>query len=444
MRILFMFGPLLISVVLVQLGVGVLGPLDVLSAAELDAFSVRDVGLLGSAHFVGFLAGCLVTPWLMARAGHSRAFAALSAVGVIATLLHPVFPDPNAWILLRIAAGFTVAGAYTVIESWLHARLPNRVRGRVTGFYRMADMTGAIGSQLLISQLEPASYISYNLVAATAALALLPLSLTTRTPPPPPSGPRIRLKRAFFLAPLGAVGAFVVGLTASSFRMVGPLYGLEFNLDRTEIAVFLAAGLLGGAAAQPIVGMIADRFERRRVLIGVSAFALTVCATLAFGAAGQGATSLTVGAFLFGASALPLYAVSAAYANDHCPRDFVVELNASLLVFFALGAILSPTVSAELIGAFGSGALWAYIGCGHAFLVMFGLWRLTVRPDVESPKPFRPAPRTSIMHGRLMKNDEDADTAADDARPPRDTSADGHDPEATPAAAPKISVAQPR
>ena len=147
----------------------------------------------------------------------------------------------------------------------------------------MVDMTGAIGSQLLIGQLDPLSYVSYNIVAAIGALSLLPLSLTSRTPPPAPRGPKIRVARAILLSPLAAFGVFVVGLTSSSFRMVGPLYGVEFALTRQEIAYFLAAAMLGGATAQPVVGWLADRFDRRFVLIGISSVAVLVCGGLASG-----------------------------------------------------------------------------------------------------------------------------------------------------------------
>ena len=122
-------------------------------------------------------------------------------------------------------------------------------------------------------------------------------------------------------------------------------------------------------------------------------------------------STLIAGSFLFGAAALPLYSVSAAYANDHCPRDFVVELNASLLVLFALGAVLSPTIAAELVALYGPDALWGYIALGHAALIAFGFWRLTVRPTAPAPQPYRSLLRSSTMLGRLLKRRDDDENA---------------------------------
>lgn len=89
----FSFAALFVSVALVQLGIGLLGPLDALSGAA-RGFSTNEIGLLGSAHFAGFLMGCMAAPRLMGRSGHSRTFAAMAAKGVIAAPLHPVIYDP--------------------------------------------------------------------------------------------------------------------------------------------------------------------------------------------------------------------------------------------------------------------------------------------------------------------------------------------------------------
>ena len=80
MRLLISFAALFLSVMLLQLSSGGVGPLDVLSGLELG-FSTTQIGLLGSAHFLGFFVGCWWAPRLMGSVGHSRAFAAFTAAG---------------------------------------------------------------------------------------------------------------------------------------------------------------------------------------------------------------------------------------------------------------------------------------------------------------------------------------------------------------------------
>ena len=188
--------------------------------------------------------------------------------------------------------------------------------------------------------------------------------------------------------------------------MIGPIYASEFALSRAEVAYFLAAAFVGGAITSPILGMVSDKMDRRALLIGVSTATVLVCGALASGATPADPASLAIAAAVFGAAAIPLYSLSAAHANDFCPRDFVVELNAALLLIFAIGAVASPTLAAWLIGQFGPDALWAYIGGAHMILVVVGVVRAYQRPSAprDKRKPYRSMPRRSILLGRLLKS----------------------------------------
>ncbi len=419
MRSLLSFASLFLSIALVQLGTGSLGPLDALAGAE-RGFSTRQIGLLGSAHFVGFLIGCWFTPRLMGHVGHGRAFAAVTSLGVIGALLHPVVVDPIAWAVFRIGGGVAVAGAFTVAESWLQAKLDNADRGRVLGVYRTVDMGGQVAAQGVVAILDPTSYVAFNIVAMFACLSLVPLTVSRQVAPPVPSAPRLRLIKTFLLSPLGAAGALVVGLTSSSFRMVGPIYGAESGLSSTGVALFLGLGLAGAAFAQVPVGRLADKYDRRWVLVWLSVAALVVCSAATLGVASLHPSAIYVVAFVFGASAFPLFSISTAHANDHAPRDFVVELSAALMFLFGAGAIISPYLSANLVEQYGPNALFTYIGAAHVVLIAFGLYRMTRRETPEKRSGYRYMPRTSITLARLMKQrpEPDVDRTPSPADPP--------------------------
>jgi MFS family permease len=346
----------------------------------------------------------------MARVGHSRTFGALAAVGAIGALMHPMLVDPVAWSAMRLATGFSVAGAYTVVESWLHAKAGNSERGRIFGVFRMVDLVAQLGAQGLIAVLEPAAFVSYNILALFCCLCVLPLLLSRSTAPAWEGAPALRPWRTVRLSPLGALTAVVAGLTGASFRMVGPIYGAEMGLSPQGIAAFLAAAVLGGAAAQLPVGWVSDRIDRRHVLTALALAAVVICAL--------GAVDLFAGpalfgfAFLFGAAAFPLYSIGAAHANDFAPRDFVVELNASLMFLFGVGAIVSPLAAARIIEVYGPGALFVYVAAAHLALLGFGLWRMTRRPAAPRT-PYVYLPRTSFTLARLMKRPPGEDAAED-------------------------------
>ena len=95
---------------------------------------------------------------------------------------------------------------------------------------------------------------------------------------------------------------------------------------------------------------------------------------------GMGFGAVFVMAALFGVTTFPIFSVSAAHANDFATPEQTVELNASLMFLYALGAIFAPIIAANLISNFGPAALFAFISGAHIILVVFGLARMTVRP----------------------------------------------------------------
>lgn len=400
MRMLISFAALFLSVILLQLSSGAVAPLDALSGLALN-FSTQQIGILGSAHFVGFFIGCWWAPRLMGAVGPSRAFAVFTSMGAIGLISHMMWVDPYAWAMMRIATGVCVAGCYTVIEAWLQAKVTNESRGRTMALYRVADMGGSLVAQLLIGVLAPAAYVSYNLLAILCCAALLPLALTRQSPPEMPSAPRLRPMLAVTRSPLAAAGVLVAALSGASFRMVGPVYGTQVGLRADEIATFLAAFVLGGAIAQYPMGWLADKFDRRWVLIWLSVAAVASCALTA-GMHGAGTVGIMITAGIFGLTTFPIYSVAAAHAHDFAQAHERVELSAALMFFYAVGAIAAPLLASILMNVFGPLALFGLIAAGHALLVIFGLLRMRARPVPDRKTNYVYAPRTSFLIGRLL------------------------------------------
>ncbi|EDM71682.1 fructose 1,6-bisphosphatase II [Roseobacter sp. AzwK-3b] len=407
MRLLISFAALFLSVILLQLSTGGVAPLDAISGLALD-FTTAQIGFLGSAHFMGFFIGCWWAPRLMGSVGHSRAFAAFTATGAIGLLMHMMVVDPYAWAVMRVASGLCVAGCYTVIEAWLQAKVTNETRGRTMGVYRVADMGASLVAQMMISVLEPASYVSYNLLAILCCASLLPLTITRVSQPETPAAPRLRPGLAVRCSPLAAMGVIVAALSSATFRMVGPVYGQQVGLVVDQIAWFLAAFVLGGALAQYPVGWLADRFDRRWVMLWLSVAAIISCVTTAL-AHDLSSTGVLLTAFFFGLTTFPIYSVAAAHAHDYADSSERVELSAALMFFYAIGAIAAPLPASALIDRYGPAAMFWMIALGHVALIGFGLIRMRARPSGRPRTSYIWTPRTSFLIGRLTGRSREPD-----------------------------------
>lgn len=401
MRLILTLAPLYLSIVLLQLSSGGVGPLDALSGLELG-FSTPQIGFLGSAHFIGFFIGCWWAPRLMGDVGPSRAYAAFTALGAVGLLAHTLTDAPLAWAAFRIGSGICIAGSYTVIEAWLQARATNENRGRAMGSYRFIDLGASLAAQGMIGVLEPAAYLSYNILALVCCAAILPLAVTRLRPPPVGERPRLHPALPLARSPLAVAGVLVAALGTAAFRMVGPVYGENVGLAPGQIALFLSAFVAGGALSQYPVGWLADKFDRRWVLIWLSVAAIASSLATALTPVGGLWQTLGLAAF-FGFTSMPIYSVAAAHAHDFAQASERVELSAALIFYYALGAIAAPFVASWLMAASGPGALFVLIAAGHGALVVFGLARMRVRAAPEDRTRYVYAPRTSFLVGRLLR-----------------------------------------
>ena len=405
MMIAISFTSLFLSVALVQLSSGGLSPLDALSGLQ-KGFSTEQIGMLGSAHFVGFFVGCWWAPRLIGVIGHSRAFAVFAASGTTGTLAHMMWVDPYAWSAMRIMSGLCVAGCFTVIEGWMQAKVTNANRGRMLGIYRVVDMVAGVAAQLLIGILEPAAYLSYNILAIFCCASLLPLALTRI--PAPQTAPALRLKplMAARISPSAVAGVVAAGVTSAGFRMVGPIFGEQVNLTAEQLGYFLAAFVLGGAIAQYPAGWLADRYDRRKVLIGFS-IAAVGSSILTIAISGSGPQLLLLSTVVFGITTFPIYSICAAHASDFAKPSEMVELSSSLLFFFAVGAIASPLLVSALIASFGPSAMFVFIAAVHVLLSLYTYLRIASRPTRKDRTAYIYMPRTSFFIGRLLKRKRD-------------------------------------
>jgi MFS family permease len=150
--------------------------------AQLEGFSLSQIGLTGTAYFVGFTLGCIGTPLMARRVGHIRTFAVLASLGSAFLLLFPLWPAFWPWLLLRFGAGWCIAGLYALMESWLNERASNRNRGMVMAVYSLINMTMIMVGQLLLNVAEVSGAVLFALASILFSVALVPVALAADAP----------------------------------------------------------------------------------------------------------------------------------------------------------------------------------------------------------------------------------------------------------------------
>ncbi|MBM1218668.1 MFS transporter [Ponticoccus sp. SC2-23] len=395
---------------------------------EADGFTAASLGLLGTGWAIGYVAGCLRTPALVARVGHIRAFGAMCAIAAIAVLLSLILITPWVWIPVRAVSGFCFAGAAMIVESWLNERVDAKSRGRAFGVYTMVNLAATTAGQMVLTLGDPGGYFFFVLAAMVYCLALLPTAISATSTPRPLTKVSLDLRKLWRNSPIAVFAVLMVGVSNAAFGTLAAVYAARVGLPLGDIALFASIPILAGAASQIPVGIASDRFDRRKVLIAIGVFAILADGLFLFSGMTQPMILLALSA-LFGATVFAMYPVIVAHANDHAEPGAFIQVSGGLLLVYGIGSILGPTVAGFAMTSYGASTLFAVTGSAHLLLLLFAIFRLRTAPAVASEDKVafqaQPLARASTPETAAFSADQaelDADQPPEepaDQEPPR-------------------------
>ena len=374
-----------------------------------EGFSSFSLGLLGTGWAIGYVSGCLFTARLVSRVGHIRSFSVMASLAGIAILAQLMLMSPETWIPLRAVSGFCFAGAAMIVESWLSERASPESRGRIFGIYTMVNLVASTAGQMTLTLGTTGGFHFFVLGAMFYSLALIPTAISSSASPKPLVTVKLDLPVLWRNSPVAVFAVFMVGISNAAFGTLAAVYGNRIGLDVPTIALFSSIPILAGAVAQIPIGILSDRIDRRKVLIGVALVA--ILADIAFIAL-RPETPLVnlILAAGFGAAIFSMYPVIIAHANDNASGNFI-QISGGLLMVFGLGSIVGPLLAGLAMSQAGSTGLFIVTLVSHSLLVAQALYRISRRISLtpSEKSDFRPSPagRASTPETIMMGAPED-------------------------------------
>ncbi|SEP67473.1 Predicted arabinose efflux permease, MFS family [Faunimonas pinastri] len=379
---------LLVSTTFLLIGNGLHGLLLPLRGTA-DAFTTTQLGLLGAGYAVGFVAGCILTPQIVRRVGHVRAFGAAASCASVVVLLNGMLVQPELWIALRVVSGFCMAASFMIIESWLNERASNASRGTIFGLYLTVNYVAVMGGQFLVAASDHRTMMPFMLGAIAFSLAVVPTSLSKAASPKPLEAVKIDLRRLHRVSPVAVVTVLLVGLVNGAFGTLAPVFGAQVGLSTTLIATMMGVAIVAGAVMQLPVGRFSDRLDRR-----------TVIAAGSMGAAFSGLLILLVRpdapwlllalVGIYGALSYPLYGLAISHANDLAKGENFIGTSAAMLLLYGIGTIIGPVVASWAMSTISPFGLFAVTAGGHGAMALYTVYRTYRRPAALSDQPGSP------------------------------------------------------
>lgn len=352
--------------------------------AQAAGFSPAQLGMIGSAYYVGFLMGSLLNPLAFRALGHRRLFALYAVIIAVAVALQPIWPGPVQWFILRAAVGFLAAGMFQALESWLNGVATNANRGRTLSAYSMSNQLALAGGQFLFTLTPVAGGTGFFISAAILLLTIAPFSAMKGHPPPAPADRRIRLAALSRRSPVAFAGFMTNGMATAPFWVLGPVFARDSGFDQAAVALFMSLPVFGSFAAQWPAARLSDGMDRRLVILPVATLASLAAAGVALTSGhGPGWPIYTL-AVCFGGTAFLINMLASAHMNDRVPHHDLTEAAGASFLAYGAASVIGPLTASMMMGWLGPAGLFWHAALVLGAYAIFTLTRLLIR---EAAKP---------------------------------------------------------
>ncbi len=383
------------SAIILFLGYGLA---QILLPVKMGALGVdrSQIGIILSLYAVGMLFGGIYSKLLIIRAGHIRIFAISASIAAVSILLMGLTFDPILWGASRAAMGFAVACAATALDSWLSGVASENNRAKVLATNQVVIMGGFFGGQFLVNAAPVEGQHLFMVAAMLMAAAVIPISLNKQQGPRMENDTALSIFKLFATSPLGIIAVFSCGVLSSSLSNMLPLFAADNNISGFQLSLVTGSAVLGGMILQFPIGYLADKFDRRTVMVAI--LALSIVSALATPMLVKDyplPVMLTTIGLTMGILTC-LYPLGVAETFDRLLSKEMVAAMGTLIATYAAGSIVGPFTGSMVMKYLGANALFYFVAGYVAVLILFIMYRMAVREalPVDDQEAFVPMQAT--------------------------------------------------
>ncbi|WP_213650649.1 MFS transporter [Paenibacillus sp. J23TS9] len=370
------FHYVILLTVIVAAGVsqGLLLPLLSIFLEQMGVSSSMN-GLNAAALYVGSFAMTLVAERTLGALGFKKLVSAGLVLVLVSVILFPLVPNIKFWFILRLLVGIGDSAVHYSAQLWVLLVTPEENRGRNISIYGMSYGLGFSLGPLGIPLLHIGNSIPFIALAILVLLVLILvlMKLPDLRPEKLKEGERPvkRFRRSYAWAWYALIPALLYGYMESGINSNFPVYGLRVGLNEQQIAFLLPFIGIGGLVLQLPLGMLSDRFGRKRILIICG-----ILGGLAFMLVPMAGTS-TVGILLLlmiaGGMIGSFFSLGLAYAADILPKVLLPAANVIASFHFNIGSIAGPNIGGTLMQYGWNAGMFIVLGSGFIIFAFLGV-----------------------------------------------------------------------
>ena len=340
-----------IAVTLAGITFGITMPLSTLT---LKSWGIGSA-MIGFSAAMPAIATVLITPFLPKLINYFGQVITIRFCLVLEAaciLCLPFFPNITSWLFLRFLIGVGATGIWLMSEIWINGYADDKNRGKIIAIYSSLLSAGFIIGVLLVSIIDiKESNIAFYVAAGIVAMAAIPmwnitpLSLDNM-------GEDIAFWDHLFSEP-GLMGSsWMMGFLYAATASLLPVFALQFDLNYAQSSRTVAWLGSGELMLPLLVGWLADRMNKRKLMIYISLLTIAMLLLLPF-IFSSALLRLAV-LFVLGGAIMSFYSLGLTMLGQQFKGSLLASANASFIFFLCLGEIFGPPVIGASMDFFGN------------------------------------------------------------------------------------------
>lgn len=310
-------------------------------------------------------------PGLIARFGFRPLVASSLVIEALCFLALPVSLNLWFWMAVRAVMGASATVLFVAAETWVNETASDASRGRVVGIYvTMLSLTFALGP-LMIPALGFEGWTPFLAAAILLMVAGIPLLLidsTARSTAEQSTGGLLGFLRA---APLLCGAVLLFAFTEGAGLALLPVYGREISFGADAAALLITVRAAGSVCMQYPIGWLADRVDRRRLMLLSATAGAVGAAALPFCTAVPALFWPVL--FLWGGLSVGVYTLAMVLLGENFQGRDLATGNAAFGMLWGIGSLTGPVAGGVVMTALGPHALPGLIALGFVVFLVVAL-----------------------------------------------------------------------
>lgn len=334
------------------------------SRLSFENVSADNIGLIMSMFSVGLLIGGLYTRRLIIRVGHIRVYAASAAMAAISILSCYLWLNEWLWAAMRILMGVCIASTNIVVDGWLSERATSETRARILATNQIVVLLAMFLGSFMINLADISHATLYILAGLLLCGGVVPIAMSSASAPEVDDTPSMGLLKLIRVSPVGIMAVLMCGLILGSLLSMLAVYAQAKGITGVDLSLLVGAAIIGGVLLQYPIGYLADRYERRKVMLNIVLISM-LCSLL---------TPFVIDLDLF-ALGLVLISLSSGITSSLYPLGVAETFDRlkQTEMGSAIGGMIILYASGGIIGPYAVGLVMEHIGTNYFFISMAGM-----------------------------------------------------------------------